>query len=87
MQDTEIPETMKSGTDLQASRGTCGFKMQIVNANKIVKYSFTLLRDSGIALTASAAAAVIAFALFWSLYKYTLKQFFIKYKVIFITGG
>jgi hypothetical protein len=55
---------MKSGTDLQASRGTCGFKMQIVNANKIVKYSFTLLRDSGIALTASAAAAVIAFALF-----------------------
>jgi len=38
--------------------------MQIVNANKIVKYSFTLLRDSGIALTASAAAAVIAFALF-----------------------
>jgi hypothetical protein len=30
---------------------------------------------------------VIAFALFWSLYKYTLKQFFLKYKVIFITGG
>jgi hypothetical protein len=38
--------------------------MQILNANSLVNYSFTLLRDNGIALTGSVAAALIALAMF-----------------------
>lgn len=64
MIDDEAPVTMGSGDDLLAKDGSCGFKMQVTNANDWVKYSFTLLRDGSVALTGSFAAALVALTLF-----------------------
>jgi len=64
VQDSELPEPMKSGKELRVRQGGCGFKIQVTNKSTKAEYTITLLRDGGIALASFAAPAIMAFVLF-----------------------
>lgn len=65
LQNSEIPEGYDVDKDLQARRGVCGFKFQIINTSTLADFSFTVLRDNALSLAvplfASAAATLTLF--------------------------